>query len=253
MKLSFLGTGTSQGVPVITCKCKVCKSANERDKRLRTSVLIELDGTTLVIDSGPDFRQQMLRENVQKLDAILFTHEHKDHTAGLDDVRAFNYVQQKPMEVYCEQRVSNSLKQEFAYVFTNFKYPGLPKINLNIIENKPFVVNNISIEPIRVKHLKLPIFGFKIGNLAYITDANYISEQEKGKIKGVKVLVINALRRESHLSHFTLQQALDLITELKPELAYLTHLSHSMGLYEEIKNELPAKVFFAYDGLSVEI
>ncbi len=253
MKLTFLGTGTSQGVPVITCKCNVCQSDDERDKRLRTSALIEINDTNLVIDSGPDFRQQMLRENVQKLDAILFTHEHKDHTAGLDDVRAFNYTQRKPMEVYCEERVAKSLKCEFAYVFSEFKYPGLPKINLNIIENKKFKLNKIEIEPIRVKHLKLPVFGFKIGGLAYITDANYISESEKQKIKGVKLLVINALRREKHLSHFTLQQALDLIGELKPERAYLTHLSHSMGLYSEINKELPKNVFFAYDGLSVEI
>ena len=253
MKLTFLGTGTSQGVPVITCRCKVCQSTDERDKRLRTSVLVEIDGINIVIDSGPDFRQQMLRENVQKLDAILFTHEHKDHTAGLDDVRAFNYTQQKPMEVYCEERVSNSLKQEFAYVFSEFKYPGLPKININIIDNKQFVVDGVKIEPIRVKHLKLPVFGFKIADLAYITDANYISEQEKEKIKGVKVLVVNALRREEHLSHFTLQQALDLIADIKPERAYLTHLSHSMGLYSEIKNELPPNVFFAFDGLCIEI
>jgi len=253
MKLTFLGTGTSQGVPVITCKCKVCKSDDERDKRLRTSVLIEVDETNIVIDSGPDFRQQMLRENVQKLDAILFTHEHKDHTAGLDDVRAFNYTQRKPMDVYCEERVSNSLKREFAYVFSEFKYPGLPKININIIENKIFTVDGVNIEPIRVKHLKLPVFGFKINDLAYITDANYISEQEKEKIKGVKVLVVNALRREEHLSHFTLSQALQLIKEVKPERAYLTHLSHAMGLYNDIKDELPENVFFAYDGLGLEI
>ena len=253
MKLTFLGTGTSQGVPVITCKCKVCKSDDERDKRLRTSVLIEVDETNIVIDSGPDFRQQMLRENVQKLDAILFTHEHKDHTAGLDDVRAFNYTQRKPMEVYCEERVSNSLKREFAYVFSEFKYPGLPKININIIENKMFIVDGVNIEPIRVKHLKLPVFGFKINDLAYITDANYISEQEKEKIKGIKVLVVNALRREEHLSHFTLSQALQLIKEVKPERAYLTHLSHAMGLYKDIKKELPENVFFAYDGLSIEM
>ena len=253
MKLTFLGTGTSQGVPLITCKCEVCKSTDSRDKRLRTSALIELDGVNIVIDSGPDFRQQMLRENVQKLDAILFTHEHKDHTAGLDDVRAFNYTQKKPMEVYCEQRVSNSLKQEFAYVFSEFKYPGLPKININIIDNTKFNIENLEIEPIRAKHLKLPVFGFKIGGLAYITDANYISEAEKTKIKGVDVLVVNALRREEHLSHFTLSQALELIAEVKPKRAYLTHLSHSMGLYSEIKNELPNNVYFAYDGLTVNL
>ena len=253
MKLTFLGTGTSQGVPVITCKCKVCQSTDERDKRLRTSVLIEVEGTNLVIDSGPDFRQQMLRENVQKLDAILFTHEHKDHTAGLDDVRAFNYSQRKPMEVYCEERVAKSLQQEFAYVFSEFKYPGLPKININNIENKKFTINNIEIELIRVKHLKLPIFGFKISDLEYITDANYISETEKDKIRGVKILVVNALRREKHLSHYTLSEALELIAELKPERAYLTLLSHSMGLYNEIKKELPLNVFFAFDGLCVEI
>ncbi len=253
MKLTFLGTGTSQGVPIIGCNCNVCQSTNPKDKRLRTSVLIEINNHTFVIDSGPDFRQQMLREKVQKLDAIIFTHEHKDHTGGLDDVRAFNYIQKKPMEVYCEKRVSDSLKNEYLYVFSESKYPGLPKININIIDENTFKIFDVEIIPIRVMHLKLPILGYKIGNIAYITDANYISEIEKDKIKGVKVLIINALRKEEHMSHFTLSEALKLIEEIKPEKAYLTHISHSLGLADEVEKELPKNVFLAYDGLSVDV
>ncbi len=253
MKLTFLGTGTSQGIPIIACKCPVCLSTNTKDKRLRTSVLLEVDGHNIVIDSGPDFRYQMLRAKVEKLDAILFTHEHKDHTAGLDDVRAFNWVNKKAVDIYAEKRVQDSLKQEFAYVFAEFRYPGIPQLNLWTVENKPFEIKDISIKPIRARHYKLPVFGYRVGDLAYITDANYISEEEKEKLKGLSVLVLNALRKEKHLSHFTLSEALNLIQELKPERAYLTHFSHQLGFHDDISKELPDHVFMAYDGLEIII
>lgn len=253
MKLTFLGTGTSQGIPIIACKCPVCLSTDKRDKRLRTSVLLEVDGQNMVIDSGPDFRYQMLRADVGKLDAILFTHEHKDHTAGLDDVRAFNWVNKKAVDIYAEARVQASLKQEFAYVFAEFRYPGIPQLNLWTVENKAFDINGTEVIPIRAKHFKLPVYGYRIDDLAYITDANYISEEEKEKLQGLKVLVLNALRKEKHLSHFTLSEALALIEELKPEVAYLTHFSHQLGFHEEISKELPENVFMAYDGLKIDI
>ena len=253
MKLTFLGTGTSQGIPIIACKCPICLSTDKRDKRLRTSALIEVEGQTIVIDSGPDFRYQMLRANVDKLDAILFTHEHKDHTAGLDDIRAFNWVNKKAVDIYAEERVQTSLKQEFAYVFAEFRYPGIPQLNLWTVENKAFNINETPIIPIRVKHLELPVYAYRIADLAYITDANYISPEEKNKLQGLKVLVLNALRKEKHLSHFTLSEALALIKELKPEVAYLTHVSHQMGFHAEVSKELPANVFMAYDGLEIEI
>ncbi|RZT96679.1 phosphoribosyl 1,2-cyclic phosphate phosphodiesterase [Ancylomarina subtilis] len=253
MKLTFLGTGTSQGIPIIACKCPVCLSTDKKDKRLRTSALVEVDGQTIVIDSGPDFRYQMLRANVQQLDAILFTHEHKDHTAGLDDVRAFNWVNKRAIDVYAEKRVQASLKQEFAYVFAEFRYPGIPQLNLIDVDNKAFQINSTRILPIRAMHLKLPVFGYRIGDMAYITDANYIPAEEKEKLKGLKVLVLNALRREKHLSHFTLSEALALIEELKPEKAYLTHFSHQLGFHQEISKELPENVFMAYDGLAIDI
>jgi phosphoribosyl 1,2-cyclic phosphate phosphodiesterase len=253
VKLTFLGTGTSQGIPIIACKCPVCLSTDKRDKRLRTSALIEVDGQNIVIDSGPDFRYQMLRAKVEKLDAILFTHEHKDHTAGLDDVRAFNWVNKRAVDIYAEERVQASLKQEFAYIFAEFKYPGIPQLNLWTVENKPFNINGTQIGPIRAKHYKLPVYAYRIANLAYITDANFISTEEKEKLKGLKVLVVNALRKEKHLSHFTLSEALDLIEELKPETAYLTHFSHQLGFHEEVSKELPENVFMAYDGLEIEI
>ncbi|MDE5419114.1 MBL fold metallo-hydrolase [Labilibaculum sp. DW002] len=253
VKLTFLGTGTSQGIPIIACKCPVCLSTDKRDKRLRTSALIEVDDISIVIDSGPDFRYQMLRAKVEKLDAILFTHEHKDHTAGLDDVRAFNWVNKKAVDIYAEERVQTSLKQEFAYVFAEFRYPGIPQMNLIDLTNEAFHINGTSILPIRVRHFKLPVYGFRIKDMAYITDANYISKEEKEKMKGLKVLVLNALRKEKHLSHFTLPEALELVAELKPEKAYFTHLSHQMGFHDEVEAELPKNVFLAYDELEIEI
>lgn len=253
MKLTFLGTGTSQGVPVIACTCQTCLSDKPKDKRLRTSALIELKGLNYVIDTGPDFRQQMLRERVKDIRAILFTHEHKDHIAGLDDIRAFNYIHKRPMEVYADERVQKALRREYAYVFAEDKYPGIPRMNTHTIDTSPFFIEDIRIIPIRLMHYKLPILGFRINDLTYITDTNYIEPEEKEKIKGTKVLVVNALRKEKHISHFSLAEALELIDEIKPERAYLTHISHLMGRHADIEKELPKNVYPAYDGLSIEI
>jgi len=253
MKITFLGTGTSQGVPIIACECEVCQSTDSRNKRLRASLLIEINGHNIVIDSGPDFRQQMLRANVKTLEAILFTHEHKDHIAGMDDIRAYNYVQQRPTDIYAEKRVQIALMQEFAYVFAEEKYPGVPEVNMHTIENKEFTISGIKVTPIRVMHLKLPILGFRFGNFAYITDANHIPKEEKVKLMNLKVLVINGLRKQKHLSHFTLDEALELINEVKPEKAYITHISHQLGSHTDVEKELPEGVFLSYDGFSLEV
>lgn len=253
MKVTFLGTGTSQGVPVISCSCHVCRSVDFRDKRLRTSIHLQIDDKSLVIDTGPDFRQQMIREDIKQLDAVLFTHEHKDHTAGLDDIRPFNFRQRRDMPIYGRQQVIDQIKIEFAYAFGEKRYPGVPQILANTITNRPFDIDGIHIEPIEVFHYKLPVFGFRINNFTYITDASYISPEEMEKIKGTDVLVLNALQREDHISHFTLGEALDIIRELKPRKAYLLHISHRLGLHSEITKELPAGVELAYDGLKIEI
>ena len=254
MKITMLGTGTSQGVPVIACDCDVCSSDNIKDNRLRCSVMISYKGENFVIDSGPDFRQQMLRENVQTLSGIIFTHEHKDHVAGMDDVRAFNFKEKKDMEVYCTPQVFDALKREFSYVFADFKYPGIPKVNVNLLENKPFQMKSgLEFLPIQVMHYKLPVFGYRIGDFTYITDAKTITESEKQKVKGSKILVVNALRKEEHLSHFNLDEALEFIEEVNPEKAYLTHISHLFGRHEEIEEMLPEKVHVAYDGLTFEL
>lgn len=250
MKITFLGTGTSQGVPVIACDCATCCSSDPYDKRLRTSVLIETDETTLLIDAGPDFRQQMLREHVKKLDSIILTHEHKDHIAGLDDVRAFNYKSQDAIDIYSETRVQTALKREYSYVFSEFQYPGIPKMRLISIPEHSFTIKGIPIIPVRIFHYRLPIYGFRVGNFAYITDANYIPEESKEKLFGVKYLVINALRKEKHMSHFSLREAIDTIREISPKKAYLTHISHQMGLHAEVSKELPPEIMLAHDGLS---
>lgn len=251
MKVTFLGTGTSQGVPVIGCNCEVCASLDFRDKRLRVSIHIEIDNNSFIIDSGPDFRQQILRENIQKMDALIFTHQHKDHTAGMDDIRSFNFKQNMDMPVFATKDVFEQLKREFFYIFEEVKYPGVPKIQVNIIDNSPFEVNGIKITPIQVRHYKLPVFGYRIGDFTYITDANYISDSEKQKIKGSKILVLNALQHNKHISHFNLQEALDLVEELKPEKAYFTHISHKLGLHNSIT--LPDNVALAYDGLKISL
>lgn len=252
MTITFLGTGTSQGVPVIACGCEVCASADKRDKRLRSSILVEGD-KTIVIDSGPDFRYQMLRANVQHLDALVFTHEHKDHVAGMDDIRAFNYKQNSPIDVWAEERVQVAIKKEFHYIFDEFKYPGIPQINLNTITNEPFLIGDIKFIPIEVMHYKLPVKGFRINDFTYITDAKTISESEKQLIKGSSILVINALQKQTHISHFTLDEAITFAQEIGAERTYFTHISHRLGRHEDISKDLPLGIELAYDGLKLKI
>ncbi|MEQ8811905.1 MAG: MBL fold metallo-hydrolase, partial [Imperialibacter sp.] len=242
------GTGTSQGVPVIACNCEVCQSVDFHDKRLRSSVHIEVDGLSLVIDTGPDFRQQMLRERIKRLDAVIFTHEHKDHTAGLDDIRSFNFLQQMDMPVYASTAVITQLKREFSYIFADHKYPGVPLVDVKLLDGNPFTIGQTTITPINVMHFKLPVFGFRIGDFTYITDANYISEEEKEKIKGSKVLVLNALQKAPHISHFTLDEAVALAQELKADQTYFTHISHKLGSHREVSAQLPENIYLAYDG-----
>jgi phosphoribosyl 1,2-cyclic phosphate phosphodiesterase len=254
LKITFLGTGTSQGVPIIGCDCEICRSEDPKDKRLRSSVLISVDGMNILIDAGPDFRQQMLREQISKLDAIVLTHEHKDHIAGLDDIRAYNYIRQKPMDIYAEKRVSDSLKKhDFAYVVDRKDYPGIPQMEFHEIDERPFYIDDLEIIPIRGMHLALPVFGYRIDKFAYITDMNYIGSSEKEKLRDLDVFVINALRRRKHVSHFCLDEALEIIGEIKPKRAYLTHMSHRIGFYEDLVKELPVNVFPGYDGLMIEM
>ena len=252
IQLTFLGTGTSQGVPVVACNCEVCKSGNQKDKRLRSSLLIEVNGLKLVIDAGPDFRQQMLQSNVMQLNAILLTHEHTDHLFGLDDIRSFNWTQGHPTDIYAEARVQEAIKRVFNYVFARYRYPGIPQMNLHLVENKPFEIEGVSIIPIRGFHYKLPVFGYRIGKFAYLTDINFLEEEEKLKLYGLDILIVNALRKEKHISHYNLEEAIQLIEELKPRKAYLTHISHLMGLHDEVQEELPENVFLGYDGLKLE-
>ena len=251
MKLTFLGTGTSQGVPVVACQCAVCLSDNPKDKRLRASVMIEDEDLRLVIDAGPDFRQQMLMHQVRHLNGILLTHEHTDHIFGLDDIRAFNWVQGQPTDIYAEERVQIAIRRIFDYVFAPYTYPGIPQMHLHLIENKPFRIGELEILPIRGFHYKLPVFGFRFRKIAYVTDVNRLEEAEINKLRGLDVLVLNALRKEDHISHYNLSQAIEIISEVKPAKAYLTHMSHQMGFHDEVQKELPENVFLAYDGLMV--
>ncbi len=253
MTITFLGTGTSQGVPVIACNCEVCTSPDPHDKRLRSSIMIEDGDKVIVIDSGPDFRYQMLRAKVRHLDAIVFTHEHKDHIAGMDDIRAFNYRQEAAIDIYATTRVQEALKREFAYVFAEMKYPGIPEVKLNTIDLKPFSIGNIKFIPIEVMHYKLPVLGFRVGDFTYITDAKTISEPEKQKIKGTKVLVINALQIEKHISHFTFVEAIAFAKEIGAEKTYFTHISHRLGRHQSILGLLPKNITLAYDGLVLEV
>jgi len=252
MIITFLGTGTSQGVPVPACNCDVCKNGQKEDHRLRSSVLVEVDDLVISIDAGPDFRYQMLRENVSKLDAIIVTHSHRDHIAGLDDVRSFNYLTKKPMDIYATLYDQEEIIREFSYAFNN-NYPGLPKYNLITIGDDYFYINNTKITTIRALHFNTQVLGFRIGDFAYITDTNYIPFSSLIKLDGCKVIVINALRREKHPSHYNLEEALKVINFLKPKQAYLTHISHLMGFRKDIENELPEGVSSAYDGLKIEV
>lgn len=251
LKITFLGTGTSSGVPMIGCSCEVCTSADKKDKRLRSSILVESETTSLVIDTTPDFRYQMLRAGVKKLDAVLFTHLHKDHIAGLDDVRAFNYFQQKPMELYANSLTEEAIKREFAYAFSDKKFPGIPNLNLNTIDESPFIVGDIPVIPVQVWHLKMPVLGFRFGKFTYITDANRIDDDEKEKIKGSDAMVLNALRKESHISHFTLSEAVAMVQELAVPAAYFTHISHQLGKHQEINTDLPKGIQLAFDHLQL--
>lgn len=254
MKITFLGTGTSQGVPVIACACEVCVSENKKDKRLRSSVLVELAGRCFIIDTGPDFRYQMLRENVRQLDAVIFTHEHKDHIAGLDDVRAFNHKQQQPIPIYADERTLNAIKREFYYAFSLPRYPGAPELAVHEIGHKEFIIaDTITVNPIEVMHYKLPVKGFRILDFTYITDMKTISDVEKKKIEGTKILVLNALQQTSHISHLTLDEAIDFAQEINAEETYFTHISHKMGTHSEVSKRLPEHISLAYDGLKIEL
>jgi phosphoribosyl 1,2-cyclic phosphate phosphodiesterase len=251
-KVTFLGTGTSSGIPMIGCDCEVCTSSNSKDKRLRSSIMVQTKNTTVVVDTTPDFRYQMLRLGVKNVDAIIFTHPHKDHIAGLDDVRAFNFHTKKPMEVYANYLTEEALRRDFYYAFSDTKYPGIPEININTITTEPFTINDLIIEPILVWHLKMPVLGFRFGPFTYITDANRIEEDEKEKIKGSKAMVVNALRKKEHISHYNLEEAVALVHELKVPNAYFTHISHQLGLHGDIENELPTGIHLGYDGLVLE-
>ncbi len=253
MTITFLGTGTSTGVPVVACNCQVCTSSDPHDQRLRTSVMLSLNGHHYVIDCGPDFRYQMIREKVDDISAILFTHGHRDHIAGLDDVRAFNYVLNKTVDIYATERVIDSINKEFPYILKEKRFFGAPQLHFHIIENKPFTINGTLFKPVEVLHHKMPVLGFRVGDFTYITDASYISDEEKEKIKGSKVLVINALRKSKHISHFSLDEALQVIEEVKPEKAWITHLSHFIGMHEDINRSLPGHVALAYDGLQIQL
>ena len=251
LKITFLGTGTSSGVPMVACDCGVCKSNDAKDQRLRSSILVQSSKTSFVVDTTPDFRYQMLREQVKKLDAVLYTHPHKDHIAGLDDVKAFTFVSGNAMEIFANELTQEALKREFYYIFTDKKYPGIPQVNINTIDLTPFSIGDIPVIPILVWHLNMPVLGFRFGDFTYITDANRMEETEKEKIKGSKTLVINALRHKKHLSHFTLDEAINLVQELNVPQAYFTHISHQLGKHQQINSELPNGVELAYDGMQL--
>ncbi len=253
MQVRLLGTGTSQGIPIIGCHCPVCTSEDPRDHRFRTSALVTVDGLNILIDTGPDLRMQLLRAGVTRLDAVLYTHEHRDHTAGLDDVRPINFLMKQTLNLYGLPRVMRALRREFEYAFAEHKYPGVPTIALNPIQPEPFMIGNVEVQPIRVRHMTLPILGYRIRNFAYITDGSFISTTELKKLQGVDVLVINALRKEEHYSHFNLEQALDIIRTVAPRRAYLTHISHHLGLYKELTPTLPDNVSLGIDNEVIEV
>lgn len=255
--ITFLGTGTSTGVPTIGCHCSVCSSNDPRDKRLRTSAFVEYEGLKLLIDCGPDFRTQALTYGIEDLDAILLTHQHKDHTGGLDDVRALNYILQKPTTIYCEERVLEGLKKEYSYAFAEHPYPGSPKFDIHLIGDAPFSILGKEIIPIRAMHYRLPILGFRLGGLCYLTDANYIAEEEFEKLKGLDIMVLSAVRRGKHISHFSLEEAIATAKRIGAKKTFITHLSHQMaedekkikGTHADLSAEMPSGIFIAYDGL----
>ena len=254
MRVTFTGTGTSQGVPLIGCDCSVCTSSDKKDKRLRTSALVEVNDVSFVIDAGPDFRYQMLRSNVKRLDAVVFTHGHKDHIAGLDDIRAYNFLQGKAIDVYATEETQQALRREYSYIFENSDYPGIPQINLHTINNsETFSINGVVVQPIKVLHYKMEVLGFRIGNFTYITDANFIADEEMKKIKNSEVLVLNALRHQQHVSHYTLSEAIEIAKESGAKTTYFTHISHQLGKHEEINADLPVGMRLAYDCMKLEI
>lgn len=253
LSITFLGTGTSSGVPMVGCDCEVCTSTDQKDNRLRSSILIKSATTSIVVDSGPDFRFQMLRAKVMHLDAILFTHPHKDHVAGLDDVRGYNYFSGRPMEVFANEMTQEVLIREFPYAFADTRYPGVPEINLNTIDADPFFVGDIPVQPIQVWHMKMPVLGFRFGNFTYITDANRIGDTEKQRASGSEVLVLNTLRKEKHISHFNLEEGISMAKELKARQTYFTHLSHQMGLHATVQRELPGGIALAHDQLIIKL
>lgn len=253
LKITFLGTGTSSGVPMLACNCEVCTSTDKKDKRLRSSILVQSDTTTIVVDTTPDFRYQMLRENVQKLDAILYTHPHKDHIAGLDDIRGYNYFMQRPMDIYTNALTLEGLKREFHYIFADYKYPGVPDVNIHIIPEELFYIGDIPVLPFYVWHLHMPVLGFRFGKFTYVTDANRIDETEQNKIMGSEILVLNALREEQHISHFTLDEATSMGKKLQVGRTYFTHISHQLGMHGKTTQKLAPGTFLAYDGLVLEI
>ncbi len=253
LTITFLGTGTSSGVPMVACSCEICHSTNPKDTRLRSSILVQSATTTIVVDATPDFRYQMLREKVKDIDAVLITHPHKDHIAGIDDTRPFQFFSGNPTAIYGYAKSLEGIKSEIPYAFQDLKYPGVPKINLNEISLEQFSIGDITIQPILVWHLNMPVYGFRFGKFTYITDANRIDEIEKEKIKGSEILVLNALRKEPHISHFTLSEAVSMVQELHIPKAYFTHISHQLGFHDEINKHLPTGISLAHDGLKLNI
>lgn len=253
MKITFLGTGTSQGVPLVACDCEVCQSAFPKDSRLRSSILIEVDHQVIVVDAGPDFRQQMLKNKVKRLDALLLTHSHQDHISGLDDLKGFNYFQRKAVNVYAQKNVQQDIMTQYPYLFVDNKYPGVVELQFHTVSTKPFKIEHTRVIPLEVMHRNLPILGFRVGDFVYITDANEISEHTLSLLQGTKIMVINALRKKPHHSHFNVEQALEVIEKVKPDKAYLTHICHQLGLHEKVNLELPENIELAYDGLTISI
>lgn len=253
LKITFLGTGTSSGVPMIACNCEVCQSTDKKDTRLRSSIMVESETTRIIVDTGPDFRYQMLREKVREIDAVIFTHPHRDHIAGLDDIRAFNFFQKKTIPVYANQMTEDAIRRDFYYAFDHRNIPGLPQMNIVPITDDDFIIGDIKVTPIWVMHMNMPVLGFRFGNYTYITDANFINADSMAKIKGSSAITLNALRHEKHISHFTLSEAMDIVHNLAIPQAYFTHISHQLGLHQQVSAQLPEGIHLAYDGLSITV